>query len=225
MFCCFFSPLSLCSPTPSFLLAFPFFFRFFNTGAPSFTFLFYHCFPTAFTRFLHLLFVVMLPCNQHFCVPCGDRMYATDRERLNCDLHRWGDTCSVTVCSDTHSHSLMQARKRKHTHSYFREAKPGTTWRTISRGRVMDAMGRNGREIKQHYEAMKMDQKGGERSIPGSGGGRTGSSSLIWREELAVISPAEWPYRCSVVWLHAVSLVLWEAVGRCWDRAGRKWGP
>lgn len=73
---------------------------------------------------------------------------------------------------------------------------------------MTDGMGRNGREIKQQYEAMETGPKGGKRRVAGSGGGQTGSGSHIWRVKLAVINPAEWPYLCSVVCVHMVSVVL-----------------
>lgn len=51
-------------------------------------------------------------------------------EKVNCDLHRWKDTCSVMVFSDAASLTFMPPCERhKHTHAdrRFREANLGTT--------------------------------------------------------------------------------------------------
>lgn len=72
---------------------------------------------------------------------------------------------------------------------------------------MTDGMGRNGREIKRQYGAMEAGPKRGDDGESQAVRG-TGSGSHIWQVTLAVINPAEWPYLCSVVCLHVVSVVL-----------------
>lgn len=128
-------------------------------------------------------------------------------------------------CSLSHFHALT------HTHTHFREANAGTTWRTIlfllwcNGGTVTDGMGRNGREIKRRYGAMWTGPKREKWGVRDRAGGRAGSGSHIWQVKLAVIYSAEWPYLCWVVCLHVASVVLWEAAGRRYYRADRKRRP
>lgn len=138
-------------------------------------------------------------------------------EKVNCDLHRWKDTCSVMAFSDAPSLSLSCPRASAQTHTCtqsLQRGKPGhnmkdhppppmVQWRQ-SDGWDGEKWERDKTAIWSHAGRSKK----GKRGVTDRSEAQTGSGSHIWRVKLAVINPAEWLYLCSVVCLHVVSVVL-----------------